>query len=408
MSKTFEQARAIILERVEPLEIERVVLAAAIGRILAAEIKAPWGMPLWDNSAMDGFAVGSEACEQEGEVRLVISAYIPAGQSAEGIELAPGCAVKVMTGAPVPVGSAAVVPVEHTEEVGDVVVIKDRIKTGNHIRYRQEDIAEGEIVLRPGTLLRPPESSLLASFGLLSVPVYRRPAVAILSTGDELVAPGEPPGPGQIVDSNSHSLAAAVIEMGAEPVMLGIARDDRDDLREKLTRGLQADVLVSSAGISVGDRDFVQEILLELGVETIFTKVRVKPGRPTTFGVCNGKPVFALPGNPVSGLLTFEQFVRPALLRMMGHREVIKPLVKAQLTHTIRKKSGSVQLYRVRLYRQGDGWMAASAGDQNTGILKTLVNANGIAILPSDKEIFTAGEEIEVHLLPGSFQQGPG
>lgn len=400
MDKTFAQARDSILECVMPLDAECISLTDAVGRILASEVKAPWGMPLWDNSAMDGFAVGREVCENNGEeLHLTVSGYIPAGKTAEGTEVVPGCAIRIMTGAPVPKGSAAVVPIEQAEVAGGSVTVKGGVKAGNNIRYQGEDIEKGEVILKPGTRLRPPEVSLLASFGILSVSVYRRPTVAILSTGDELVEPGEPLGAGQIVNSNSHALAAAVKEVGGEPLILGIARDEPEHLREKLTQGLSADVLISSAGVSVGDRDFVQEMLREMGIEPVFQKVQIKPGRPTTFGINNGKPVFSLPGNPVSSLLTFEQFVRPALLKMMGFGNVIKPLVKAQLTHAIKKKPANVQLFRVKLQREGDTWLASSAGDQNTGILKTLVNANGVAILPSEKEAFSEGDEIAVHMM---------
>lgn len=401
MDKTYEQARNIIIDSVAPLRPEVVSLTDAVGRVLAAEQRAPWGLPLWDNSAMDGFAIGREVCE-DGDKRdrgLTVSGYIPAGKAAEGITLAPGCAVKIMTGAPVPQGTAAVVPVEQTEEADGVVFLKDTVKAGSNIRFRGEDVTEGEAIVQAGTRLRPAEVSLLASYGLLSVSVYRRPKVAILSTGDELVEPGVPAGPGQIVNSNSLALAAAVKEVGGEPIMLGIARDEPQELREKLAQGLRADALISSAGISIGDRDFVQEILLEMGVDPVFRKVRIKPGRPTTFGLHQGKPIFSLPGNPVSSLLTFELFVRPALLRMMGYGNVIKRLVKAELTEAIKKKPGNVQFYRVRLERQGDKYLAASAGDQNTGILTTLINANGIAILPAEAERFSVGDQIAVHVI---------
>ncbi len=240
---------------------------------------------------------------------------------------------------------------------------------------------------------------MLASFGVQTVSVVSRPRVAILSTGDELVEPGEPIGPGQIVNSNAYSLAAAVKEVGAEPLLLGIALDDRVSLTEKLSAGLQADVLITTAGVSMGDRDLVCEMLEQAGVESQFWKVDIKPGRPTAFGLKNGKPVFSLPGNPVSSMVTFEEFVRPALLKMMGHSRVIKPFVKAILQETAKKKFERVQFLRVRVVDDGVRLIASSSGDQNTGILNTMLRANGIAVLPAGRELVEAGEEVDVHLI---------
>ena len=228
----------------------------------------------------------------------------------------------------------------------------------------------GELVIAAGTTLRPAEINMLASFGCRTVPVFRRPRVAILSTGDELVEPGEEIGPGQIINSNDYSIAAAVKELGGEPVLLGIASDDRESLSEKISAGLQFDALVTTAGVSMGDRDLVCEVLHDLGVERRFWKVDIKPGRPTAFGLKDGKPVFSLPGNPVSSMITFEQFVRPALLTMMGHQKVIKPLVKAIMQEAINKKPGRVQFLRVRVVDDGERLIASSSGDQNTGILE--------------------------------------
>ena len=209
------------------------------------------------------------------------------------------------------------------------------------------------MVIAAGTALRPAEINMLASFGYRTAPVFRRPKVAILSTGDELVEPGEDIGPGQIFNSNDYSIAAAVKQLGGEPVLLGIARDDRESLTEKITAGLQEDVLITTAGVSMGDHDLVCDVLEALQVERRFWKVDIKPGRPTAFGLKDGKPVFSLPGNPVSSMITFEQFVRPALLKMMGHQRVIKPFVRAIMQETIKKKPGRVQFLRVRVVNDG-------------------------------------------------------
>ncbi len=396
MPTSFEDARKLILDHVTPLGTERVSLLDAVGRAIAEPVFASGDMPRFDNSAMDGFAVRAADCRPG--VALRISGYIPAGGRAEP-PVEPGCAVKIMTGAPVPPGCDAVVPFEETEEHPDQVTILGAVKVRDHIRYRGEDLSAGQRVIEPGAAIRPPEVNMLASFGQAEVAVYRRPKVAILSTGDELVEIGEAMGAEAIVNSNSWSLAAAVKELGAEPVMIGIARDNAESLREKLTAGLEYDVLITSAGVSAGDRDFVREILVELEVEQIFWKVDIKPGRPTAFARRGETLVFSLPGNPVSTMITFEEFVRPALLKMMGHHQVLKPLIKATLKEPVKKKSGRVQFMRVSVVTENGALCIASSGDQNTGILRTMIRANGIAVLPADRDRFEAGEEVHIHLL---------
>jgi molybdopterin molybdotransferase len=397
MAESFECARATILEGVSFLAAESVPLFEAVGRVLAVEVRAPWDMPSWDNSAMDGFAVRAEDCQTQEP--LLLDGYIPAGGTANGLSVRPGTAIKIMTGAPTPAGCDTIVPVEETEEQNGQVVVKGRVKRGDHLRVCGEDVKQDEVVVAAGTVLRPAEISMLASFGFNVVAVFRRPKVAILSTGDELVEPGEPIGPGQIVNSNAYALAAAVLEVGGVPLLLGIARDNRESLEEKLNEGLQADVLITSAGVSMGDRDLVCEMLQDVGVERRFWKVDIKPGRPTAFGLKAGLPVFSLPGNPVSAMITFEELVRPALLKMTGHQRVIKPFVRATLKETVTKKVGRVQFLRVHVVDDGERLLAVSAGDQNTGILSTMLRANGVAVLPANQERIAAGEEINVHMI---------
>jgi molybdopterin molybdotransferase len=395
---TFEVARSMILSSVSPLGVERVELLAALGRVVAEDVAAPWDLPLCDNSAMDGIAVREADCRPGGSLR--VTGYIPAGGAATPA-VDPGCAVRIMTGAPIPPGCDAVVPVEETEERDGAVLLRERVNRLQHIRFRGEDVRSGDTVVSAGAVIRPPEISMLASFGKATVPVYRRARVAILSTGDELIELGEQPGSGRIINSNALSLAAAVREIGAEPVILGIARDNRESHREKMTEGLKADALITSAGVSAGDRDLVRDCLAELDVRQLFWKVDIKPGGPVAFGMKEGKPVFSLPGNPVSTMVTFEELVRPALLRMMGHRRVIKPYVLATLRTEVRKKAGKVHFLRVRIEVENGRYWAISAGDQNTGILGTMLRANGIAVLPKDKTMFSPGEEVAVHLLHG-------
>ncbi|MCK4536888.1 MAG: molybdopterin molybdotransferase MoeA [Desulfuromonadales bacterium] len=408
MAISFEKARGLILDHVHPLEGEPVDLLELVGRVLAEDVRAPWDMPRWDNSEMDGFAVRAADCGPA--ARLSVEGFLPAGVSAESISVGSGTAVRIMTGAPIPVGCDAVVPIEETMADEGAVILRGKVTAGDYIRRRGGDIAAGEVMVPAGTLLRPAEVNLLASFAWLQALAHRRPEVAILSTGDELVSPGETVGPGQIIDSNAYSLAAAVREIGAIPRLLGIARDNRDSLGEKIGQGLQADVLVTSAGASKGDLDLVGEALAAAGVEQLFWKVGMKPGGPTAFGLKEGKPVFSLPGNPVSSMIGFEQLVRPALLKMMGRAEVIRPYIKVTLKEALRNETDKVRFLRVWVEETVRGLEAVSAGDQNTGILSTMIRANGIAILPADRTLFAVGEQVNVQLLhpdhvPGSRQE---
>lgn len=391
----FDDALRIILENVAPLGREDVPLSLAQGRVLAEEVGAPRDMPPWDNSAMDGYAVRAADCAAP--ATLILSGYQPAG--GEGPPVGPGCAVKIMTGTPIPAGADAVVPFEEADEEGGRVRVRKPVRAGAHVRRRGEDVRAGESVIPAGKTLRPPEIGMLASFGRGSVGVFRKARVAVLSTGDELVGIGEPPGPGKIVDSNSWSISAAVREAGGDPIPLGIARDTHESLREKIAAGLSADALVTSAGVSAGDKDLVLEVLGELGVRRLFWKVDVKPGRPTAFGLAGGTPVFSLPGNPVSGMVIFEEFVRPALRKMMGHANPVKPFVRAALAESFSKKAGRVKLLRISLEVVDGRLVARTAGDQSTGIVRTMVRASGIAVLPADRTDFAAGEPVDVHPL---------
>ncbi|MEA3363639.1 MAG: gephyrin-like molybdotransferase Glp [Thermodesulfobacteriota bacterium] len=404
MPISFYQARQQILDTVPTLAIEQVPLLEAAGRAIATDIIAKESLPSFDNSAMDGYAVRVEDCVT-GAV-LPIVGYLPAGESTVDT-IKPGTVVRIMTGAPIPAGADAVIPFEDCKEEQSQITILQIVKKGNHIRWAGEDIRPGDLIIPAGTLLRPAEISMLASFHFSTVQIHRRVRVAILATGDELEEIDEIHFAGGIVNSNSWALAAAVREVGAVPVMLGIARDNLTDLREKIGVGLQADVLITSAGVSSGDRDLVREVLEEFGIKEIFWKVKIKPGHPTAFGMHNDTPVFSLPGNPVSTLLTFEEFARPALLKMMGHHSVLRTLYRATLSEPIKKKPGRLQILRVAIQINPEGeMMVRSAGDQNTGILTTLINAQGIALLAAERDFFAVGEKIDVHLLGSSTTLG--
>jgi len=401
MMTSFEDARRIILNKVAPAGVERVLLLDAAGRVLAEDFTAPCDMPRWDNSAMDGFAVRSADCTPG--ATLKVTDYIPAGVSSDDA-VQPGCAARIMTGAPVPTGADAVVPIEETEVNEGTVTLLNQVTKRDHIRFQGEDVACGETVVAKGTIIAPPQVSLLASFGGLLVPVYRKVRVAILSTGDELVEVGTQPGNSQVVNSNTLAVAAAVKMCGAEPLILGIARDNRESHLALISEGLKADVLVTSAGVSAGDRDLVRETLAELGVEEQFWKIGIKPGGPTAFAMQGKVPVFSLPGNPVSTMITFEQFARPAIMKMMGHTKVLRRTVRAELTGPLRKKPGKMNFVRVHARLEAGRYLIASSGDQNTGILKTMLKANALALLPADRTEFAAGEEVELQILDPTME----
>lgn len=399
---TFDEARKTILETVPVLSGESVSVANAAGRVLCEEIRAPYPLPPFDNSAMDGYAVRTVDCT--GSATLPISDYRAAGDGTPS-RVDPGQAVKIMTGSPIPVGCDAIVPFEDATEIDGRILVGFPVKPGAHIRRRGEDIPSGTVVFSPGTVLRPPDVGMLASLGFLSVRVGRRPRVAVVSTGDELVEPGQPLGPGQIVNSNSVALCAAIAEAGAEPVPIGIARDDEESLREKLSAGLGYDAMVTTAGVSAGDRDLVRSVLESLGARLVFWKVAVKPGGPTAFSMKGTTPVFSLPGNPVSTLLTFETYVRPALRKMAGESTPLRPFLPARLSVAVRKKAGKMNLLRIHIVNEGGHLVATPTGDQNTGIQRTLLASAALAILDADRTDFAAGDEVPVLLLYPSFNR---
>jgi len=402
---TVEEALDKILSHIQPLGFEKVSILEALGRVIAEDIYAPRDIPPLDNSGMDGYAVRYEDVKQATSnhpIRLEVIEDLPAGFiPSKTVEK--GQAIRIMTGAPIPKGADAVVPVEDTKKGDGSVLVLTSISLGEHIRRAGEDVKKGEGVISAGDLVRPAEIGMLASIGRSFVKVYQRPLVSILCTGEELVDVDEGLGEGKIVSSNSYTLTAQVRDCGAIPIQLGIAKDQKEEIKEKLRQGTRADVLISSAGISIGDYDFVRGALSELGMEMVFWKVAMKPGKPLAFGTINKKPVFGLPGNPASSMVSFEQFVRPSLLKMMGHRQIFRPIIEAILKEDIRKDPGRRHFIRSFVSFEKDHYSVTMTGSQGSGILRSMVRANGLIVIPEDREVVRAGEKVKVQILDRNF-----
>ena len=405
-SISVREARDRILERIRLLPVERVELGDALGRVLAETLIAPRDQPPWDNSAMDGFAVRAAdiaGANAEAPTALDVIEDIPAGRIPKRT-VGPGQSARIMTGAPLPAGADTIIRIEDTRpaQVGAKVEILVAAEQGRDVRRAGEDLRAGAPVLEPGKVIGPAEIGVTAAIGRSFVDVLVRPLVAILATGDELVEPSERLEPHQIVNSNGHALAALVREAGGVPRNLGIARDDRNDLRAKLKRALTADVIVTSAGVSVGDHDYVKEILEELGTAMTFWKVAMKPGHPLAFGQLGDKPVFGLPGNPVSSMVSFELFVRPALLKMAGHKRVFRRVFGAILDEDVKTHAGRTHFLRGIVEERDGVARARTTGPQGSGILRSMSLANALLVVPADRAGMKAGETIDAMYLGGA------
>ena len=393
-----EEALERILATVRVLKPERVPLLEAAGRVLAEEITADRDIPPLTNSAMDGYAVrGADVAQTPARLRVV--GQVAAGHMSR-VQVEPGTAVRIMTGAPLPTGADTVVRFEDTRLDSDWVEILQTPPTGANVRLAGEDVRAGQVVLQPGQALRPQEIGQLAAVGQTDVAVVRRPRVAVLATGDEVVPPDQTPGPGQIRDANSYTVAAQVQTFGGVPLLLGVAHDEetlvRRGMREALARG--ADLIITSGGVSVGDFDLVKQVLAAEG-QMHFWSLNMKPGRPLAFGVVDGVPLLGLPGNPVAAMISTELFARPALLKMQGFTDWSRPKVTARLTQPIERKDGRRHYLRVRLRETGAGYEATLTGDQGSGILYSLVQADGLAVIPEECDHLPAGAEVKVILL---------
>ena len=402
-----EEALTRILNTFSPLGLEKVSILDALERVLGEDITAPRNIPPKDNSAMDGYALrwqDTRGASPDAPVTLEVTEDIPAGHIPR-IKVGAGKASRIMTGAPIPEGANAVLRMEDTEKDGKRVRILIEVQMGQDIRRSGEDVQEGELVIPRETVVRPAEIGMLASLGRSFVSVYQRPLVAVLATGNELVDIDEAPSPWSIISSNSYALTAQVLESGAIPLHLGIARDNREDLIAKLQAASRADLIISSGGVSVGDYDLVKDIMKEVGNSMQFWQVAMRPGKPLAFGAIQGVPVFGLPGNPVSSMISFEQFVRPCLLKMMGHRHLYRTAVKAVLTEDVMKNKGYRLFLRARIHMDNGRYTVATTGQQGSGILKSMVRANGLIVLPEDVTLAKKGDEVTVQLLDRSFAQ---
>jgi molybdopterin molybdotransferase len=399
-----EDARENVLSQVRPLAPLQLPLAEAAGCVLADDAVADHDLPAFASSAMDGFAVRADdvaAASPSDPVELKVVGTALIGRRPDGT-VGAGEAIAIATGAPIPAGADAVVPVENTEDAGDLVRILGGAAAGSHVRPVGEDVRAGTTLVQRGRRLGAAELGLLANAGIPHPVVHPRPRVIVLSTGDELVPPTEEPTYGQVRDANAYSVFGALREAGASPVLAGIVRDDVDQLRETVFSHLiQADAFISSGGVSVGERDVVKAAFFKRG-DIEFFKVAMQPGMPQGFGQVEGKPYFGLPGNPVSVFVSFEVFVRPAILKMMGRAQLDRPEVTATLTADVRGPKGKLQFARVDVRRGADGWEATPTGGRGSNLISTVARANGLAMVPVGTEIAPAGSPVRVMLFRSS------
>jgi molybdopterin molybdotransferase len=390
-----------VLKHCPVLPAEEKLFWQALNYVLATDVVANDNIPPFANSAMDGFAVQAQdiaSATAENQVALQIVAEQSAGKST-AIKVEAGTAIKIMTGAPIPEGANCVVPVELCRQEKRQVFVLQSLKAGANIRNAGEDIAKGQAVLRKGHKLQPVDIGILAALGQTTVAVIKKPTVAIVGTGDELVDVAATLEPGKIRDSNSHLLTAQALNCGVTAQRLGVAKDTYASVKEKITKALTYDVIVTSGGVSVGEYDFVKAVLKDIGAEQHFWGVKQKPGKPFAFWTYNRKLIFGLPGNPIASLVCFEEYVRPALLKMSGYAEVLRPVVKARLTQPFKKKPGRQHFVGVRLTKKDEIYYATVPGRQGSGILTSFSGANGIAVIPKDVSELAAGETVEVQVI---------
>jgi molybdopterin molybdotransferase len=403
---SIHQALDSVLAGISPLGAEEVRLLDALGRSAAERIVSPEQVPTFANSAMDGFAVsGAELEAGRREFHVVVD--IPAGRYVSD-EVRPGEAARIMTGAPVPPGVDTVVQVEHTMVDDELMTVETVPKTGANVRRAGEDVTVGDVLFERGALLGAAEVGLLAAVGIDRVRVARRPRVAILATGSELVSGGQALQPGQIRNSNSFTAYGQVVAAGGDPILLGIARDDPDETRRLMAAALENDVVITSGGVSVGDYDFVKQVQDELGVQRRFWGVATKPGKPLAFGVRGDTLVFGVPGNPVAAMVSFEMYVRPALLALQGRPDVYRPWFLARSDEPVHRTKGRTEARRCRLTHDAGGSLRfTTTGPQGSGILSSMAGAEGLFFVPPQYPGGEVGTEMLVMLLAGSGSERP-
>jgi molybdopterin molybdotransferase len=395
---SIEQAQEVILSYVHPLETESMPILGALGRTVAEDIYADYDIPPLSNSAMDGYAIrAADVTKVPATLRIIHD--LAAGYTTDKL-VEPGTAIRIMTGAPVPAGADTVIPFEETERQDEWVKVLRAIGVDQNIRHAGEDVRTGQRVLEQGSEIRAQEVGMLAALGLPEVLTHRPPRVGILATGDEVVEIDAPLTPGKIRNTNSYSNAAQVLRYGGVPVLLGIGRDDVDEITSRIRSGLEQgiDLLLTSGGISVGDFDMVKEVLSTEG-EMSFWRVGMRPGKPFAFGQIQGVPLLGLPGNPVSAMVSFEMFARPAILKMLGHKNLAKTTVPAILLDDAKGRKGFRYLLRASLEQQDGQTYARLTGEQGSGILLSMVKAQGLVIVPEDRDGLEAGETAQVMLL---------
>ena len=405
-----EEARARVLERLTLLPAETIPITEALGRVTAQDVVAEYDIPPHANTAMDGYAIraaDTAGARPEKPVRLRVIGDLAAGYVSDRA-VTPGTAIRIMTGAPIPPGADAVIRFERATRNGDYIEIATPVPAGKEVRAAGEDVHAGDTVIPRGTVLRPQEIGMLAALGQQKIAVTRQPQVGILATGDELVEISAPLGPGKVRNANSYSNAAQVRKYGGIPVPLGIARDREQEIADKLRAGVShgVDLIIVSGGVSVGDFDVVKKVLAAEG-RIDFWRVRMKPGKPLAFGYLHleGRevPVIGTPGNPVSTMVSFEMFARPAILALQGARALDPVTVTAVFADTVSHKDDRRHYLRVRLQEENGEFVAHLTGDQGSGILKSMVDADGLAVIPADWNHVTPGTRVRVILL-GSYR----
>ncbi len=392
----YDEALQQVLETVSPLKPIEIPLDRAQGLVLASPTFARWDMPRCDNSAMDGFAIGRATEKPATDLRIIGASF--AGHPCLA-KVIPGQAVRITTGAKLPEGTDTIVPSEDIDERDDHIHLRAIPRTGQHVRYQGEEYRTGDTLIEKGAILRAGEIALLASAGITNVNVFPRPRIAVISTGDELVELGQVPGPGQIINSNLHLLRSRLAECGCTPVCFEIGADDPDTLDQLFRRAASADAIISTGGVSVGERDHIKETLGQLDFREVFWKVAIKPGKPVLFGMLEGKPYFGLPGNPAATAATFELLAKPALRRLAGKTNVHSEKRSATLTNEIVASGKRQAVLWCHLKWDKDGYTVTVSQQQGSGQNRCLTSINAILTVPVGTETLAVGEKVEVLLL---------